>query len=79
MPLYSNAIRDPRVHDYLPAVRVVANALGISELKDWSVNLPAPAGTDNYDVRQDGARLKADISAFEHLRNSYPVRREKTP
>ena len=61
------------------AVRVVANALGISELKDWSVNLPAPAGTDNYDVRQDGARLKADISAFEHLRNSYPVRREKTP
>ncbi|MBP5639992.1 MAG: hypothetical protein J6X55_10970 [Victivallales bacterium] len=25
MPLYSNAVRDPRVHDYLPPVRIVAS------------------------------------------------------
>ncbi|MBO4537057.1 MAG: erythronate-4-phosphate dehydrogenase, partial [Bacteroidales bacterium] len=58
------------------AVRVVARALGIAPLRDWQVRLPAPAGNDAYDVRRDSAALKADLSAFEHLRETYPVRRE---
>ena len=58
------------------AVRVVANALGITKLKDWSANLPSAAGNDEYDVTRDSDALKSDLSAFEHLRNSYPVRRE---
>ncbi|MBP5488784.1 MAG: 4-phosphoerythronate dehydrogenase [Bacteroidales bacterium] len=29
-----------------------------------------------YDVLADSARLKADVSAFEHLRETYPLRRE---
>ena len=58
------------------AVRVVANALGIAELKDWSANLPSAAGNDEYDVTRDSDALKSDLSAFEHLRETYPVRRE---
>ena len=59
------------------AVRVVANVLGISALSDWSVRLPVATGNDNYDVRRDSARLKADIKSFEQLRSEYPARREK--
>ena len=58
------------------AVRTVAGALGIDSLKDWSVRLPVAAGNDEYDVRRDSARLKADISSFERLREEYPVRRD---
>ena len=79
------------------AVRVVARALGISPLSDWSVRLPVAAGNDAdvmpdspgrvmpdlighlyrpYDILRDSAALRADISSFEHLRESYPIRRE---
>lgn len=58
------------------AVRVVARALGINELKDWSANLPPAAGNDTYDVTRDSDALKSDLSFFEHLRETYPVRRE---
>ena len=59
------------------AVRVVARALGISELSDFAVKLePVSHDTAEYDVRRDSARLKSDISAFEQLRSEYPVRRE---
>ena len=58
------------------AVRVVARALGIAALSDWSVRLPVAAGNDTYDVTRDSAALKSDLSSFEHLRESYPIRRE---
>ena len=58
------------------AVRVVARALGINELTDWSANLPPAAGNDTYDVTRDSDALKSDLSFFEHLRETYPVRRE---
>ena len=57
-------------------VRVVAHALGLSALSDWSVRLPVAAGNDTYDVTRDSAALKSDLSSFEHLRESYPIRRE---
>ena len=58
------------------AVRVVARSLGIAELSDWSVRLPVAAGNDTYDVTRDSDALKSDLSSFEHLRESYPIRRE---
>ena len=94
------------------AVRVLARALGIPELCDWSVRLPVAAGNDAdvmpdspsrvmpdngpvmpdspgrvmpdlighlyrpYDILRDSAALKSDLSSFEHLRESYPIRRE---
>ncbi|MBO4606024.1 MAG: 4-phosphoerythronate dehydrogenase [Bacteroidales bacterium] len=57
------------------AVRVVARTLGLSDLFDFSVALP-PVTSAHYDVLQDSARLKADISSFERLRSDYPPRRE---
>ena len=57
------------------AVRVVARSLGLKDLLDFTVALP-PAVDASYDVLQDSARLKADISSFERLRSEYPIRRE---
>ena len=60
------------------AVRAVAKALGIAELSDFVVKLePVTPDVPQYDVRRDSARLKSDLSAFEHLRETYPVRRER--
>ena len=70
------------------AVRVVARALGITDLLDWSVRLPVAAGNDEYDVTRDSDALKATLSdldpaarasAFERLRSEYPIRRELIP
>ena len=59
------------------AVRAVAKALGIAELSDFVVKLePVTPDATQYDVRRDSARLKSDLSAFEHLRETYPIRRE---
>ncbi len=68
---------DGKANGTSAAVRFLARQLGIAELKDWSVRLPVAAGNDEYDVTRDSDALKADLTAFERLRETYPVRREK--
>ena len=66
---------DGKANGTSAAVRFIARQLGISELIDFSVVLP-PATDASYDVTRDSNALKADLTAFEHLRETYPVRRE---
>ena len=82
---------DGKANGTSAAVRFLARQLGIAELKDWSVRLPVAAGNDPYDVTdtaydvtRDSDALKAVLSGdaaaiardFEHLRETYPFRRE---
>jgi erythronate-4-phosphate dehydrogenase len=57
------------------AVRFIAQTLGLTDLLDFSVVLPEAVNV-SYDVLSDSARLKSSPSSFEHLRETYPVRRE---
>ena len=71
------------------AVRVVAHALGISELINFSIKLdPVSPDSAEYDVTRDSDTLKSTLSkpdpaarasAFERLRSEYPIRRELIP
>lgn len=67
---------DGKANGTSAAVRFLARQLGIPDLLDFSVILP-PATDASYDVTRDSDALKADLTAFEHLRETYPVRREK--
>ena len=67
---------DGKANGTSAAVRFLARQLGIPALLDFSVILP-PATDASYDVTRDSDALKSDLTAFEHLRETYPVRREK--
>jgi erythronate-4-phosphate dehydrogenase len=67
---------DGKANGTSAAVRFLARQLGIAALTNWQVRLPVSAGNDEYDVTSDSEALKADLSAFERLRETYPVRRE---
>ncbi|MBP5488780.1 MAG: hypothetical protein J6X77_04330 [Bacteroidales bacterium] len=90
-PLIAGGGTDGKANGTSAAVRFLARQLGIAELTNWQVRLPVAAGNDeydvtdaSYDVTRDSDALKAVLSGdaaaiardFEHLRETYPVRRE---
>ena len=81
---------DGKANGTAASVRAVAKVLGIRELENWApAVLPEPPEEKiipfvslketllhTYDPRRDSRLLKNDVSSFEELRGSYPVRRE---
>ncbi len=58
------------------SVRAVAHHFDIEALKTWEATCERKAGSSKrqYDIMADCEALRQDVSNFEHLRSTYPLR-----